>query len=174
LKVGPANPASLLPRAGWTDHQVAVLAQPCRPDLPAPHLCAPGHARRPLHAHHDELAERVRSLPKPPRLARDPQAVERRALQRAITGAQQELAGLRALRGRLEHETGPLTDVLAERAGLRERARAAGMNGRAAGPRRPAPRSWRDAGADLSGWCRCGGGEGERWRALTAGGREVP
>src|SRR4030095_6917108 len=60
-------------------------------------------------------------LPKAPRLGRDPYAVERRGLQQAITGAGQELAGLRALQGRLERETAPLTEVLAERAGLRER-----------------------------------------------------
>jgi hypothetical protein len=97
----------------------AQLASLATPEVERLH--ATERRERALIAHHDELAERLRSLPKPPRLGRDPQAVERRGLQRAIAGAQQELAGLRALGGRLELEAGPLTEVLAERARLRER-----------------------------------------------------
>jgi hypothetical protein len=108
--------ASLTERLRTLEAQLASLANP-----DVERLLAMERRERALIAHHDELAQRLRSLPEPPRLGRDPYAVERRGLQRAITGAQQELAGLRALRGRLEHETGPLTEVLAERAGLRER-----------------------------------------------------
>jgi hypothetical protein len=108
--------ASLTQRLRILEAQLASLQTP-----EVERLLATDRRERALIAHQDELAERLRSLPKPPRLARDPRAVERRGLQRAVTGAQQELAGLRALRGRLEHETGPLTEVLAERAALRER-----------------------------------------------------
>jgi conjugative relaxase-like TrwC/TraI family protein len=106
--------AALTDRLRTLRTQLASLATP-----EVERLLATERRERALVAHHDELAERLRSLPKP-RLGRDPQAVERQGLQRAITGAQRELAGLRALRSRLERDTGPLTEVLAERAGLRE------------------------------------------------------
>jgi conjugative relaxase-like TrwC/TraI family protein len=112
----PGEFASLTERLRTLGAQLASLATP-----EVERLQATERRERALIADHDELAERLRSLPKPPRLGRDLQAVERRGLQRAITGAQQELAALRALRGRLERETGPLSEVLAERAGLRER-----------------------------------------------------
>jgi hypothetical protein len=108
--------ASLTERLRTLEAQLASLANP-----DVERLLAMERRERALIVHHDELAERLRLLPEPPRLGRDPQAVERHGLQRGITGAQQELAGLRALRGRLEQETGPLTEVLTERAGLRER-----------------------------------------------------
>jgi conjugative relaxase-like TrwC/TraI family protein len=108
--------ASLTERLRTVGAQLASLATP-----EVERLQATERRERALIAHHDELAQRVRSLPKPPRLGRDPQAVERRGLLLAITGAQRELAGLRALRARLERETGPLSEVLAERARLRER-----------------------------------------------------
>jgi hypothetical protein len=108
--------ASLTERCRTLEAQLASLATPA-----VERLVATARRERALITHHDELAQRLRSLPKAPRLGRDPYAVERRGLQQAITGAGQELAGLRALQGRLERETGPLTEVLAERAGLRER-----------------------------------------------------
>jgi conjugative relaxase-like TrwC/TraI family protein len=108
--------ASLTERVRTLEAQLASLATP-----DVERLLATERRERALIAHDDELAQRLRSLPKPPRLGLDPYAVERGGLQRAITGAHQELVGLRALRGRLEHQTGPLTEVLAERAGLRER-----------------------------------------------------
>jgi hypothetical protein len=108
--------ASLTERLRTLEAQLASLTTTA-----VERLQATERRERALIAHHDELAERLRSLRKPPRLARDPQTVERRGLQRAITGAQQELAGLRALRGRLERETGSLSEVLAGRAGLRGR-----------------------------------------------------
>jgi conjugative relaxase-like TrwC/TraI family protein len=107
--------ASLTGRLRTLEAQLASLATP-----EVERLLATERRERALIAHHDELAERLGSLPNPPRLARDPVAVERQGLQRAIAGAQRELAGLRALRARLERETGPLAEVLAERAVLRE------------------------------------------------------
>ena len=83
-------------------------------------LQATDRRERALIAHHDELAERLARLPAPRRPRRDAQAVERQGLEQAIAGAQRELAALRAVRARLEREVGPLAEVLAERAGLRQ------------------------------------------------------
>ena len=83
-------------------------------------LQATDRRERALIAHHDELGERLARVPVPRRLRRDAQAVERQGLEQAIAGAQRELAGLRAVRARLEREVGSLAEVLSERAGLRQ------------------------------------------------------
>ena len=83
-------------------------------------LLATDRRERALVAHHDELAERLARLPAPERLRRDPHGVERQGLEQAIAGAQRELAGLRAVRARLEREAGALAEVLSERVGLRQ------------------------------------------------------
>jgi cell division protein FtsB len=96
----------------------AQLASLQTPELER--LRAAARRERALIAHHDELAERLARLPPPGRVRRDPHAVERHRLQQAIAGAERELAGVRALRARLEREVGPLHELLAERASLHE------------------------------------------------------
>jgi hypothetical protein len=96
----------------------AQLASLQTPELER--LRAAARRERALIAHHDELAERLARLPAPGRVRRDPRAVERHGLEQAIIGAQRELAGLRAVRARLEREVGPLDELLAERAALHE------------------------------------------------------
>jgi conjugative relaxase-like TrwC/TraI family protein len=110
-----ADLKALIGRLTALEAQLASLQTP-----EVERLQAAARRERALIAHHDELAERLDRLPAPGRVRRDPQAVERHGLQQAIAGAQRELAGLRALRARLEREVGPLDEVLAERAGLRE------------------------------------------------------
>ena len=83
-------------------------------------LQATDRRERALIAHHDELAERLARVPVPRRLRRDAQAVERQGVEKAIAGAQRELAGLRGVRARLEREVGSLAEVLSERARLRQ------------------------------------------------------
>jgi conjugative relaxase-like TrwC/TraI family protein len=106
---------SLTGRLKALEAQLASLETP-----EAERLQATDRRERALIAHHDELAERLARLPVPRRPRRDVQAVERQGIEQAIAGAQRELAGLRAVRARLEREVGPLAEVLSERAGLRQ------------------------------------------------------